>query len=807
VFFFPVTELFQECARQSSIKQNAMKKITTLLLLLTAMMTIAFAQQTPGAVKGSITTSDKKPAEGVTVLLKGTSKNAIADNNGVFEINNITPGNYVLVVSLVGFKDVEQDITIEQGKTNTINLQLELSNKELNEVVVVANKSSFKTNRVSSSLRLQSPILELPQNIQVVTARQIYNQQIFDMLEGVTRNVSGATRVEHWDNYARITMRGSNVGAFRNGINVSTAWGPLTEDMSMVERIEFVKGPAGFMLANGDPSGFYNVVTKKPSGRTKGEVGISVGSFDMYRATADLDGKLSKDGKLLYRLNVMGQLKGSHRQFDYNNRYSIVPVIKYLIDDKTSVTLEYTHQFSEVNVIGSNYVFSKRGYADLPRSFTTAENNLAPTQMKDRSLLAIFNHKINNDWQFTAQLAYFRYDQEGASLWPYGFDAANDSLMQRGISIWDVFGTSKMGQLFLNGEVHTGHVTHKILAGVDLSNKDYYHDWNQGATLGGADFNIYKPVYGQATPPVFDRSKSIRERGVRYYDSYSGMYAQDEIGFMDNRLRVTLAARYTTLKTGDVYNGDYKNHRVTPRIGLSYSIDKNTSFYALRDEAFLENFGSDWQGKTFDPISGVNIEAGIKKDWLNGKWNTAVSVYQITRNNVLTADLDHPNPSGGYYNRQSGQQQTKGVEVDVKGQLVKGLDVILNYAFTEAKVTKDSKAENIGVQVPGSSRHVQNGWLNYKLEKGALNGFGISLGWQYQAKRSPWYVFDGSQNSLPDYFRMDGGLSYQKEKISFNFVVNNILDKYLYSGAPYDNYFYWQAEPGTNVRFSVGYRF
>jgi iron complex outermembrane receptor protein len=260
---------------------------------------------------------------------------------------------------------------------------LELSEKQLGEVVVVANTQRFKTNRVSGSLRLQAPLLEIPQNIQVVTSRLIYNQQIFDMLEGVTRNVSGATRVEHWDNYARITMRGSNVGAFRNGMNVSTDWGPLTEDMSMVERIEFVKGPAGFMLANGEPSGFYNVVTKKPSGRNKGDVSVSTGSFQYYRATADLDGKLNKEGKLLYRLNLMGQLKGSFRTFDFNNRFSIVPVLKYLVDDRTFITLEYTHQFSEVSVIGSNYAFSKRGYADLPREFTTAESNLEPTTMTD----------------------------------------------------------------------------------------------------------------------------------------------------------------------------------------------------------------------------------------------------------------------------------------------------------------------------------------------------------------------------------------------------------------------------------------
>lgn len=789
------------------ITETSMKQISVLLIMLLCTTVAAVAQQQAGVIKGKITTADNKPGEGVTVLVKNSVKTAVADNEGVFEIKNLQPGSYTLVISLVGYKDTEQDVLVESGKTSTLDVQLTLSDRELNEVVVVANKNSFKTNRVSGSLRLNTPILEIPQNIQVVTARLINNQQIFDMLEGVTRNVSGATRVEHWDNYARITMRGSNVAAFRNGMNVSTTWGPLTEDMSMVERIEFVKGPAGFMLANGDPSGFYNVVTKKPSGRNKGEVSVSVGSFDFYRATADLDGKLSKDGKLLYRLNVMGQLKGSHRPYDFNNRYSVVPVLKYLIDDKTSVTLEYTHQFSEVNVIGSNYAFSKRKYADLPRTYTTAEVNMPATKMNDRNALLIFDHKFNSNWKFTAQAAYFNYQQEGASLWPWGFNATNDSLMQRGMNIWDILGISKMGQMFVSGEAATGKVSHKILAGFDMSNKEYFHDWNQGGAIGSADFNIYAPQYGTSIIPTFDRSKDIRQRGVRYYNGYNAFYAQDEIGFLDNKLRLTLAGRYTTLNTGNVYSGDFKSSKFTPRVGLSYSIDRNTAVYFVNDQSFLENFGADWQGKAFDPVTGTNLEFGVKRDWLKGKWNTSVSAYQITRNNVLTADLDHPNPSGGYYNRQSGQQQTKGVEVDIRGEVVSGLDILVNYAFTEAKVTKDSDPKNVGVQVPGSSKHIQNSWLNYKVQNGALAGFGVSLGYQWQVQRSSWYVFDGSDKSLPDYFRLDGGVSYQKDKIGFNLFVNNILNKYLFSGSPYADYFYWQAEPGTNARFSINYRF
>jgi len=790
-----------------------MKKISSFITgLAIGIAGISAQVQHTGIVEGNITTADNKPAEGVTVLLKNQDGNAVADNNGVFKIKNVRAGVQTIVVSLVGYKDAEQEVIVENDRTSRVDIRLVLSDKQLNEVVVVGNRNSFKTNRTSGSLRLQTPILEIPQNIQVITGKLINDQQIFDMLEGVTRNVSGASRVEHWDNYARITMRGSNVGAFRNGMNVSTTWGPLTEDMSMVERIEFVKGPAGFMLANGDPSGFYNVVTKKPGGRTKGEASISLGSFNLYRTAVDLDGKLSKDGKLLYRINVMGQLKGSHRQFDFNNRYTITPVVKYLVDDQTSLTVEYTQQFSQVNIIGSNYLFSKKGYAGLPRNFTNAEASLPATNMNERSVLAIIEHKINKDWKFTVQATYLNYQQEGMSMWlayPDGFVPDNDSLINRSISSWDVLGMTKIGQVFLNGEATTGRLVHKILAGVDMSSKDYYHDWNQSATLGTKPFNIYKPAYGVSPlSETFDRSRSLRERGVHYYNAYSGLYLQDELNFFTNKLRLTLAGRYTTLKTGDVYSGDYKNSRFTPRIGLSYSIDKNTAAYFVSDQSFMENYGTDWQGKSFAPIVGVNLELGFKKDWMNGRWNASAAVYQITRNNVLTADIDHINTTTGQpYSRQSGQQKTRGAELDIKGQILPNLDVIINYAYTEAKTTKDSDPKVIGNQVAGSTRHIQNAWLNYRFDTKVLSGFGISLGYQYQAKRSPWYVFDNSKNSLPDYFRLDGSLSYQKDKMAFNLVVNNILNSYLYSGAPYADYYYWQAEPGTNLRFTVAYKF
>lgn len=779
-----------------------------LFLLCFSLFSInTFGQQQSAAIKGIVYSSGNKAAEGVTITLKGKNKTTITDNDGTFIIKNLAEGDYTLVVTLIGNNDVERAVTLTNNETATVDITLTLSSNELNQVVILSNKSAFKTNRISSSLRLQSPIIEIPQNIQVITGKLINDQQIFNMLEGVTRNVSGASRVEHWDNYANITMRGSQVAAFRNGMNISSTWGPLTEDMSMVERIEFVKGPAGFMLANGNPSGFYNVVTKKPSGRTKGEASLTLGSFDMYRGTLDFDGKLTNDGKLLYRINVMGEKKGSYRDFDFNDRYSFAPVLKYLFSDKTAVTLEYTQQFSKVNAVGSNYSYSHKGYADLPRSFSTSEANLDPTKMTERNILAIVEHKINENWKFTAQSSYLNYKQEGLSLWPNGFDSTNEAILKRAGNIWDILGKIYVGQAYVNGEVKTGAVSHKILSGVDLSDKTFYHDWMQSFSM--PDLDIYNPVHGTlAASPTFDRSTNIEDRGIKYQNNYKALYVQDELGFFDNNLRLTLAGRYTVLKAANYYSGDTKNSRFTPRVGLSYSFNKNTSAYFVNDQSFNENYGADWQGNSFNPETGGNIEFGLKRDWLNGKWNSVVSAYQITKNNVLTADAEH-STSAMQYSRESGQQKVKGLEVDIRGEIFKNFDLILNYAFTEGKTTKDSDASLVGTQVPGSTKHIQNAWLNYKIDKGALNGVGVSLGYQYQVKRAPWFISNGNTASLPDYFRVDGGLSYQRKKVTINLTVNNILNKYLYSGGyySYTDMYYWQAEAGTNARVTVAYKF
>ena len=776
-------------------------------LLATGIAVTAFAQSKNGVIKGIIKLSDGEPAAYIQVQLQGTQRGATTSENGNFIIRNVSPATYQVEVSLNGYQPVSQTITVSENATATVNIELALSEQQLEEVTVRTGRTGYKVSQLSPSLRLNESLLKTPQNIQVVTSQLLKDQQVFDMLEGVTRNVSGVTRVEHWDNYARINMRGSAIPSFRNGMNISMPWGPLTEDMSFVDRIEFVKGPAGFMMANGEPGGFYNVVTKKPTGINKREVNFTYGSYNTYRATADVDGKFTKNDKLLYRLNAMTEHKGSHRLFEYNDRYTIAPVITYNIDKRTSLTAEYVYQFSRMSAIGSAYVFSANKYGELPKNATIAEPNFPPTNINDHSATLTFNRQLGNNWQFTTQLAYLRFKQVGSSLW-YDSVKTNGDLY-RNTSIWDAIGRNQIAQVYVNGQVITGNITHKILAGVDAGKKNYWADWSQSAPLQGPEvFNIYHPVYGipDNMLPNFDRSRSIKDRAEASYgivnQSYMGYYVQDQLQLLNDKLRITLAGRYTTVNQND-YGTKYKGKKLTPRIGASYSIDKTTSVYGLYDQAFVPQAGYDsLKMRSFIPVTGNNIEFGFKRDWLDGRRNTTLAAYQIIKNNVATAVSGRPNAQ-----TQLGQTKTQGVEFDLRGQLAKGLDVTLNYAYTDAKISKDNDKSVVGNPVAGSTKHITNGWLSYHILQGALKGVGIGAGYQYQVKRSSWFVFDNSAASLPDYFRMDGALSWQNDKLSVALNVNNLLNAYLYSGSPYAGAYYWQTEAPRNFRVSVGYKF
>ncbi|PIF43938.1 iron complex outermembrane receptor protein [Chryseobacterium sp. 52] len=695
-----------------------------------------------------------------------------------------------------------------------------IKSNDIEEVVVSGRYyQKYKLNEVSGSLRLQTPIIELPQNVQSISGQVLADQITLNMSEGIVRNVSGARKVEHWDNvYSNVFMRGASIATYMNGMNVSSTWGPINPDASIIDRIEFVKGPAGFMGSMGDPAGFYNVVTKKPTGKFANSVRFTTGSYNLFRGEADLDGVIVKDGVLDYRVNLMGSSNKSWSENDKTSKIIIAPSITFRPTKTTTFTAQYNYQYLKFNQPGA-YLMSNDGYASLNVHTNFNDPNFKKTEVKDQSLFLTLDQKLFKDWVWSTQYAYMDMNYDGGSWWGT-FDPNDKNIFNRTVSNWQAVGKNHIFQTYLRGSLNTGNIVHKIIAGFDYGDRKYNADFS-GYGPGVYPINIQNVQYGvnpSTLPP--DSFYTLNSSAPFYNDQgvkYTSYYAQDQIEMFNNKLRVTLAGRYTSGTTfagypyyseGNIVPKD-KAGEFTPRVGISYSINEDLSAYGIFDKTFVPQSGTGInQTKITDPFRGQNLEVGLKKDWFGGKWNSTFAVYEIRRQNILTNGSKDQN-NGIAFQVATGEQRARGFEADIKGEIIKGLNIVVNYAYTDAKTIKDNTPELIGQQSPGNAKNVQNTWLSYRFEHGHLKGFGISAGYQYQGGRQSWFGTSAKQDqSLEDYFDTNFGISYVAKKFDVNLLLNNVLNRKLYSGyRPDDGSYAWIYNAPRNWRLSIGYKF
>lgn len=695
-----------------------------------------------------------------------------------------------------------------------------IKSNDIEEVIVNGRYyQKYKLNEVSGSLRLQTPIIELPQNVQSISSQVLNDQITLNMSEGIVRNVSGARKVEHWDNvYSNVFMRGASIATYMNGMNVSSTWGPINPDAAIIDRIEFVKGPAGFMGSMGDPAGFYNVVTKKPTGKFANSVRFTTGSYNLFRGEADLDGVLVKDGVLDYRLNLMGSSNKSWSENDKTSKIIVAPSITFRPTKTTTFTAQYNYQFLKFSQPGA-YLMSNDGYASLNVHTNFNDPNFKKTEVKDQSLFLTLDQKLFKDWVWSTQYAYMDMNYDGGSWWGT-FDPADKNIFNRTVSNWQAVGKNHIFQTYLRGTLNTGNIVHKIIAGFDYGDRKYNADFS-GFGAGVYPINIQNPQYGvdpSTLPP--DSFYTLNSSAPFYNDQgvkYTSYYAQDQIEMFNNKLRITLAGRYTSGTTfagypyyspGNVVAKD-KAGEFTPRVAVSYSILKDFSAYGVYDKTFVPQSATGINGSSItDPFKGQNIEFGLKKDWFGGKWNSTIAFYEIRRKNILVAGNPNDN-NGNSFMVPTGEQRARGFEADIKGEIVKGLNIVVNYAYTDAKTIKDTDPTRIGIQSPGNAKNVQNTWLSYRFEQGNLKGFGISAGYQYQGGRQSWFGTNAKQDQrLEDYFDTNFGISYAAKKFDVNLLLNNVLNRKLYSGyRPDDGSYAWIYNAPRNWRLSIGYKF
>ncbi|MDQ1090100.1 TonB-dependent receptor [Siphonobacter sp. SORGH_AS_1065] len=753
----------------------------------------------------------QRALSGASVQITATQQGTVTNEDGYFEIQATTPVSS-LTISHVGYQSQR---IVWTSDTSFIEVSLVMADGQGLKEVTVTSKyyKPYHLSTVSSALRLQTPLIHLSQNIQEVSADVIYDQGSFNMTDGVARNVSGVIRQEVSNNLGPyMFMRGGQISTLRNGIDLTPIYrGPVPEDAAIIDRVEFMKGPSLFMNNIGDPAGTFNVVTKQPTGTPHYSATAMGGSWNFYRLAVDLDDVLDAKKKLQYRLNVMGMTSKSFVTYDFNRRLLVAPVLKYQFSDRTSLTAEYNYQQFGYALM-SPIVMTPNGFATLPRDFTIHEPNLPPYHVRDQTAFLTFSHAFSKNWSVTARGALMQNDYEGIYMWVTGVNTANPNVLLRNPK-YDLARTQVYSQqAFVNGKIKTAGLTQQILAGIDVNQKRFradsyvtYDTYTDAAgkmqpryyplNINAPEYHIEMPTY--QTPGGF--SKGNTNQSIRYYS----LYALDELTFLKDKLRLTLGGRFTSVETRNNVSAvitSSKDQVFTPRVGVNYSVLPSFSVYALLDQTLIPQAGLMSNGEAIRPLEGLNREIGLKKDWLEGRWNTTLSFYSIKRNNIVATD-----PNNALYRLQVGKTHARGIELDVVGELAPGLNAVINYAYNDSKIDADVNPALVGARPPMYVKHVQNTWLNYQLPGRVLSAFSVSAGYQYQGGRGERYA-TAVVHSTPDFFRLDGGLGWHHKRLKANLLINNILNKNLIATPWFRNgLYYWVPQAPINARLSVHY--
>jgi iron complex outermembrane recepter protein len=226
--------------------------------------------------------------------------------------------------------------------------------------------------------------------------------------------------------------------------------------------------------------------------------------------------------------------------------------------------------------------------------------------------------------------------------------------------------------------------------------------------------------------------------------------------------------------TGETFRDDPVG-AFSPRIGLVYQPIQPVSLYANWSRSFLPSFGTDRLGNPFKPVTGQQLEAGVKAEFLNGRVSTTLAAYRIVRQNDLVPDPVDPDN----FEVQVGEIRSRGLEFDLSGEILPGLKLIATYALTDSKITADTSSTLVGARTINVPLHSGSLWAVYEVQRGRLQGLGIGSGVFVVGAREgnfPGARFGGEQFTLAPYARVDSLLYYRRKNWKLQVNVENLLN-------------------------------
>jgi len=645
--------------------------------------------------------------------------------------------------------------------------------------------------------------LETPQAKLTIDEETLRNAGVVDLVQALDLSASASRQNNFgglWNSFAiRGFIGDENLPSnfLVNGFNAGRGFGGA-RDLAGIESVEVLKGPRAALYGRGEPGGTINLVTKRPTFETAGEVTVSTGRWNTNRVDFDYTSPLSED----IAIRIVGAYEDaeSFRDTVETEKRMLSPSIAWRISDDSQ--LIYELEYSDQEAPFDRGVLAINGaLGAIPSSRFLGEPGYGPIEADVLGHQLEFRHDFDGNWG--ALLAFNSRDTSLQGLASEnGFrapDASGD--FGRFSRIRDYDASYTMLRAELSGSFDIGGLNHRVIIGID---SDEFENDQFALRDRSTDqsINIFNPVYGNS--PASGLSLGGHVNRVETQESV-GFYVQDQISLTE-QLELRIGARVDNydqnlLNRRSNKASSYSETQVTPQLGVVYQARDDLSLYAVYGENFRPLSGAT-DANGLDPNLSESTEIGVKFSLAGGALSGNFAIFDLEQSNIATFDADY-NPTA------IGAAESSGFEFDLTGNITESTSVWLSYANIDAQTLNDYTDYISYNFIPAGSNLLNVAENQATLQIAEATQFG---GKPLTLIGTLVYVGDRSGQfghptfELPSYTTLRVAADYQvSESLGVSAEINNLFDEEFYTNS-YSNTWVQPGAP-TWWRLSATYSF
>ncbi len=655
-------------------------------------------------------------------------------------------------------------------------------------IEITADKERYAPALTQAATRSSVPVEQVPQSV-VSIPRSIIEDQASKTVSDVLRNVSNVNEIDPRDsNNVGFKIRGFNAAMVVDGVSVP-GWFQNQESLVGVQQMDVIKGPAGGLYGSGQAIGNYSTVggtiavtTKDPEAKAYREVGVKGGNYGRRNAHFDVNQPLSEAWAL--RINGETDRSDSETQGVFFRKTALNPSLAWSPDAKTKVVIKarmLDNSTVDYSGLPRASASANEPAAGLSRSTLVTATGLPDTTQKSRGLNVQWTQVLNDDWTLKALAAHStaEVDQRGVFPFPYGKDSLfgsgfGSTVNLSGLRLWEQL-TSNTVQVSLATLLKSGEALHRISFGLDRdeTRDDAFLAFATSPSFAPTDLlNSARPAWGEpAVPPMANQQQNRSTSTVAY--------VQDQIQWgpwhLHGSLRHTRTEATDQYLDGGINNQKSTNNKVTPRVGAVFDASDVVSVFAGYSEMSRVPFGSLFSAAT-KMEEAEQKELGLRIKGWNGL-SATVALFDIQRKNAAVAD-----PVNTGFSVQTGVQQAKGLDLDLRWQVSPSLAWIAAYTNQTAEITQDTNAAWVGKRLFNVPEQTLRVAARYDVRQGDLTGLGLGLGASHRSS-----LAGDTSNTFftPAVTLVDAQASYKRGGMKYSASVSNLLNKQYYAPMAY----------------------